>query len=94
TLLVASSIMYFAEHEAQPKVFSSIPAAFWWGVVTFTSVGYGDAYPITDLGKIIGGLFAIVGISIFALPTAILTAGMMDQIHVERKNDSLGNDKE
>jgi len=93
TLLVASSLMYFAEHEAQPKIFSSIPAAFWWGVVTFTSVGYGDVYPITTLGKIMGGLFAIVGISVFALPTAILTAGMLEQIHVERKNDSPGNDK-
>lgn len=94
TLLVASSLMYFAEHEAQPAVFSSIPAAFWWGVVTFTSVGYGDVYPITVLGKIMGGFFAIVGISVFALPTAILTAGMLDQIHVERKNDGLGKDKE
>lgn len=93
TLLVASSLMYFAEHEAQPKVFSSIPDAFWWGVITFTSVGYGDIYPVTIMGKIMGGLFAIVGIGIFALPTAILTAGMLDQIHVERKNDSLGNDK-
>lgn len=93
TLLLASSLMYFAEHEAQPNVFSSIPAAFWWGVVTFTSVGYGDVYPITALGKVIGGLFAIVGISVFALPTAILTAGMLEQIHVEKKNDNLEKDK-
>jgi len=93
TLLMASSLMYFAEHDAQPNVFSSIPAAFWWGVVTFTSVGYGDVYPITVMGKVIGGLFAIVGISVFALPTAILTAGMMEQIHDERKNGRLENDK-
>lgn len=86
TLLIASSLMYLAEHDAQPKIFSSIPAAFWWGVITFTSVGYGDVYPITTLGKIIGGFFAIVGISVFALPTAILTAGMLDQIHIERKD--------
>jgi len=84
TLLIASSLMYLAEHEAQPKLFSSIPAAFWWGVITFTSVGYGDVYPITTLGKIIGGFFAIVGISVFALPTAILTTAMLDQIHIER----------
>jgi len=94
TLLVASTLMYLAEHDAQPDRFSSIPAAFWWGVVTFTSVGYGDVYPVTALGKIFGGLFAIVGISIFALPTAILTAAMLDQIHVDRKNDRLGNDRE
>lgn len=94
TLLVASSLMYFAEHDAQPALFSSIPAAFWWGVVTFTSVGYGDVYPITALGKIVGGLFAIVGISVFALPTAILTAAMLDRIHVERKNDGLENGNE
>jgi len=87
-LLVASSLMYFAEHEAQPQLFSSIPAAFWWGVITFTSVGYGDAYPVTVLGKIFGGMFAIVGISIFALPSAIFTAAVMDQIQAERNKDS------
>jgi voltage-gated potassium channel len=87
TLLIASSLMYLAEHEAQPQLFSSIPAAFWWGVITFTSVGYGDVYPVTNLGKIIGGFFAIVGISVFALPTAILTAAMLDQIHVEKDTD-------
>ncbi|MBK9441484.1 MAG: ion transporter [Comamonadaceae bacterium] len=84
TLLIASSLMYLAEHDAQPKLFSSIPAAFWWGVITFTSVGYGDVYPVTTLGKIIGGFFAIVGISVFALPTAILTTAMLEQIHIER----------
>ena len=93
-LLVASSLMYFAEHDAQPNLFSSIPAAFWWGVVTFSSVGYGDIYPITALGKIIGGLFAIVGISVFALPAAIFTAAVLDQIHAERTKGRPDSDKE
>lgn len=84
TLLLASSFMYFAEHEAQPEIFSSIPATFWWGVITFSSVGYGDAYPVTSVGKVIGGLFAIVGISVFALPAAIFTAALLDQMHAER----------
>lgn len=87
-LLVASSLMYLAEHEAQPQLFSSIPATFWWGVVTFTSVGYGDVFPVTVIGKILGGFFAIFGISVFALPTAILTAAMLDQMHLERLDGS------
>lgn len=53
-LIVASSLMYFVENEAQPDKFSSIPAAMWWGIATLTTIGYGDIYPITLLGKILG----------------------------------------
>lgn len=83
-LLMASTLMYYAEYEAQPKIFSSIPASLWWGVVTFTTVGYGDIYPITTAGKVIGALFGIIGISVFALPTAILTAALIDQMQTRK----------
>ena len=52
-LILASSMMYFAEHDAQPDTFSSIPAAMWWAVATLTTVGYGDVYPVTAMGKIV-----------------------------------------
>jgi len=50
-LIFASSLMYHAEHKAQPEIFSSIPASMWWGIVTLTTIGYGDTYPITVLGR-------------------------------------------
>ncbi len=74
-LIISSSIMFYIEHDAQPGVFSSIPATLWWGVSTLTTVGYGDAVPHTPLGKFFGGIMAIAGVGLFALPTGILASG-------------------
>lgn len=78
-LILCSSLAYFAEHEAQPKAFSSIPASLWWGIMTMTTVGYGDVYPITVMGKIIAAFFAAMGIGFFALPSAILASALIEQ---------------
>ncbi len=67
-LVIASSLMYFIERDAQPQDFASIPAAMWWGVITLTTVGYGDVHPITPLGKFLSAILAFLGIGIFALP--------------------------
>jgi len=83
-LVVASSAMYYLEHDAQPKTFSSIPAAMWWGVVTLTTVGYGDVYPITTAGKIIGSLIALLGLGFFALPAGILASGFAEELQSRR----------
>ena len=77
-LLVASSGMYFAERSAQPEAFSSIPAALWWGVVTLTTVGYGDVTPVTPLGQFLGAAVAITGIGLFALPASIMASGFVE----------------
>lgn len=79
-LVIASSLMYFAEHEAQPEAFSSIPSAMWWGVVTLTTVGYGDTYPVTPIGKVLGAFIALLGIGMFALPAGILGSGFSEEI--------------
>jgi urocanate hydratase len=79
-LFVGSSLVYYAEHEAQPDKFGSIPEALWWGVATVTTVGYGDVYPITTLGRVLGGLVAVLGIASFSLPTAILGAAFLDEV--------------
>ncbi|MDN5212696.1 ion transporter [Fulvivirgaceae bacterium BMA12] len=84
-LIVFSTLMFYAERQAQPEVFTSIPKSMWWAVITLTSVGYGDIYPITTLGRILGGLIAISGIGLFALPTGILASGFSDEI-AKRKN--------
>jgi voltage-gated potassium channel len=74
-LVVASSMVYEAEKDVQPEVFANIPDAMWWGVVTLTTVGYGDIYPKTALGKFIGSFVVISGIGLFALPAGILASG-------------------
>ena len=78
-LILCSSLAYFAEHEAQPKAFSSIPESLWWGIMTMTTVGYGDVYPVTTIGKIIAAFFAVLGIGFFALPSAILATALIEQ---------------
>ncbi|MDH3600208.1 MAG: ion transporter, partial [Candidatus Tectomicrobia bacterium] len=77
-LLFASSGMYVMENAAQPDAFSSIPAAMWWGIATLTTVGYGDIYPITPLGKVLGSVIALLGVGLFALPAGILASGFND----------------
>jgi voltage-gated potassium channel len=79
-IVIAASLMYYAEREAQPQAFSSIPKAMWWAVITITTVGYGDVYPATNIGRLIGGLIAIAGIASFAFPTAILGAGFLAEM--------------
>jgi voltage-gated potassium channel len=87
-LVMTSALMYFAEHAAQPKAFSSIPAAMWWAVVTMTTLGYGDVYPVTVLGRILAGVTALLGIFAFALPTSILGAGFLAELDGTAKDDS------
>lgn len=84
-LLLASFVMFYIEGDKQPEQFPNIPAAFWWAVATLTTVGYGDVYPITGLGKMISGLIAVVGIGLVALPTGLISAGFMSKIENRKK---------
>jgi voltage-gated potassium channel len=84
TVLIASSAMYYLEHNAQPTKFSSIPASLWWGVITMTTTGYGDMYPITVAGRIFGGIISMLGVALFALPTGILASGFIEQIRRDK----------
>jgi voltage-gated potassium channel len=83
-LIASASLMYYAEHDAQPEAFPNIPATMWWAVMTLTTVGYGDVYPISTAGRLIGAFVAVLGIGLFALPTAILGSGFIEAIQ-ERK---------
>ncbi|MDF1503444.1 ion transporter [Roseisolibacter sp. H3M3-2] len=83
-LLVGSTLVHFVERKAQPEKFGTIPDALWWGVATVTTVGYGDAYPVTAAGRLLGGLLAVLGIASFALPTAILGAAWLDELQRAR----------
>lgn len=83
-LLIASTAIYYAENPFQPNAFSSIPDSMWWSVITICTVGYGDIYPITIFGKLIGGVLAVIGIGFFALPTGIISSGFAEEL-AERK---------
>ncbi len=90
-VLISSSIVYIIEHTVQPEVFSSIPKAMWWSIITFTTVGYGDMYPITTLGRILTSIIALIGLACFSIPTAVITAGFINE---SRKIRKLEEDKE
>lgn len=81
----ASSIIYIAEKDAQPDKFSDIPSAMWYTIATITTVGYGDVYPITTIGKVTGGLISMTGLLLFAIPTSILTSGFLKISQQTRK---------
>jgi voltage-gated potassium channel len=80
-LVMISTVMYYVEHDTQPELFSSIPATMWWGIETLTTVGYGDMVPVTTLGKLLGGMIAVLGIGLFALPAGILSSGLTEHLN-------------
>jgi len=83
-IIMASSLTYLAEHEAQPEVFSSIPAAMWWAIITMTTVGYGDVVPITVMGKVLASVISIISIGIVALPAGLLASGFSEALRQRR----------
>ena len=85
-LMIASSLcMYSLEHEAQPEVFSNAFSGIWWAASSLLTVGYGDIYPITTLGKIFGIFITFLGVGVVAIPTGIISAGFVEQ-YTEMKN--------
>ena len=75
-MLVTSLLLYSIEHDAQPEAFRNAFSGLWWAVATVTTVGYGDIYPVTHLGRLLGAIIAFSGIAAVAVPTGIITAGL------------------
>ena len=92
-LVLSSSVIYYLEHEAQPESFPNIPASLWWGVVTLTTVGYGDVYPITMGGKIFAAFISILSIGLVALPSGIIVSGFIREDE-EKIEEELEEQKE
>jgi len=84
-LTLASTLMYNIEKTAQPDAFQNIGQAMWWAVATLTTVGYGDIYPVTGLGKILSAFIALLGIGIVALPTGIISSAYIEEIRSLKK---------
>jgi voltage-gated potassium channel len=79
-LVLSSTLMYYIERDVQPEAFASIGHAFWWAVATLTTVGYGDVYPVTGIGKVLSALIAIIGIGFVALPTGIISSVFIEKV--------------
>jgi voltage-gated potassium channel len=77
-MLIGATALYLLEGELQPDKFGSIPRALWWSVITLTTIGYGDVYPVTTAGKLVASFVAIAGIGLIAMPTGILAAAFSD----------------
>ncbi len=78
---IFAQVMYLVEGRVQPQLFGTLPDAMWWAITTLTTVGYGDAIPITALGKIIAGMTMILGVGLLALPVGIVATGFVQEIH-------------
>lgn len=76
----SSFMVYRVEHVAQPLVFKNMLDALWWSVVTFTTIGYGNIYPVTYMGKAIAAITVALGLVLFAITTAVLTAGVFQEL--------------
>jgi voltage-gated potassium channel len=88
-LILFASLMYFVEHPAQPDKFTSIPQTMWWAAATLTTVGYGDLYPVTTAGQIIGGLISFTGVVIIAVPAGIVASGFTEEVEALRRAEAL-----
>lgn len=83
-LVIFSILIYYAENNSGQKAFDSIPSSFWWTIITFTSVGYGDAYPITSIGKIVASFAAVLGLCFNGLFIGIIGSAFMETIEHKR----------
>ncbi len=87
-LVAASTVEYVLENGAQPDKFASVPAAMYWGIVTLTTVGYGDVTPVTPGGRAVAGFVALLGIALIALPAGILSSGFAEEFARGRRDPS------
>ena len=86
-LIMAASALYLVERDVQPEKFGSIPQAMWWAIAALTTVGYGDVYPQSYIGQLLGSLVTVLGIGMVALPSGILASAFSEQMR--RKRESL-----
>ncbi|MCM1159540.1 MAG: ion transporter [Bacteroidales bacterium] len=92
-LMLSSSLcMYSAEHEAQPDVFENAFSGIWWSMSTILTVGYGDIYPVTILGRMMAIIISFLGVGVVAIPTGIISAGFVEQYtQLQNQNNTGGN---
>ncbi|WP_122892923.1 ion transporter [Arcobacter peruensis] len=94
-LITITPLVYYFEKDAQPEVFISMGTTMWWTVITFTTVGYGDMYPITLMGRILTTFVSFLGIAFYAIPGSIFTSALLEKINdkKQRKREKIEREK-
>ena len=87
-VLTLTPIVYYFEKDVQPEVFSSMLTTMWWAVITFTTVGYGDMYPITTVGRILTAIVSFLGIALYAIPGSIFTSALLEKMNERKKKNN------
>ncbi|PLY05232.1 MAG: potassium channel protein [Arcobacter sp.] len=84
-VLTLTPIVYYFEKDAQPEVFTSMLTTMWWAVITFTTVGYGDMFPVTAVGRILTAIVSFLGIALYAIPGSIFTSALLEKMNDRKK---------
>ena len=84
-LLTITPLVYYFEKDAQPEVFTSMVTTMWWAIITFTTVGYGDMYPVTVMGRILTTVVSFLGIAFYAIPGSIFTSALLEKIEEKKR---------
>lgn len=97
-LFTITPLVFYFENEAQPEVFGSMFDTMWWAIITFTTVGYGDMYPITGMGRVLTTFISVLGIAFYAIPGSIFTSALLEKMnhrhkHKHKHEDSENNEK-
>jgi len=94
-LITITPLVYYFEKDAQPEVFTSMGTTMWWTIITFTTVGYGDMYPITLMGRILTTFVSFLGIAFYAIPGSIFTSALLEKINdkKQRKREKIEREK-
>jgi voltage-gated potassium channel len=93
-VVTITPLVYYAERAAQPEVFSSMGNTLWWAIITFTTVGYGDMYPVTLMGRILTTIVSFLGIAFYAIPGSIFTSSLLDKINEKKRKKKELQEKE
>ncbi|MGB5791892.1 ion transporter [Poseidonibacter sp.] len=84
-LITITPLVYYFEKDVQPEVFTSMGTTMWWAVITFTTVGYGDMYPVTLMGRILTTFVSFLGIAFYAIPGSIFTSALLEKINEKKR---------
>lgn len=93
-LLTVTPLVYYVEYQVQPEVYTSMSTTLWWAVITFTTVGYGDMYPISTIGRILTTFVSFLGIAFYAIPGSIFTSALLEKINDKKRRKEKEKEKE
>lgn len=84
-VITVTPLVYYFEKDAQPEVFTSMGTTMWWAIITFTTVGYGDMYPVTFMGRVLTTFVSFLGIAFYAIPGSIFTSALLERINEKKQ---------